>query len=52
MIAVYVKRTTWDTKKLEGYAVAHPEIVTFKKESASVTIRGIAQKEKAGANVA
>lgn len=26
-------RTSWDTKKLEGYAVAHPEVEEFKKVS-------------------
>ncbi len=30
--ASYVEgRTSWDTKALDGYAVAHPEIVQFKK---------------------
>lgn len=39
--AVYTKgRTSWDTKGLDGYAVAHPEIQTFRKEGApSVSIR-------------
>lgn len=33
MTAVYNKgRVTWDSKGLEGYAVAHPEIVAFRKE--------------------
>lgn len=31
MSAVYVKgRTTWDSKRLSGYAAAHPEIEQFK----------------------
>ena len=30
--AVYVKgRESWDTKKLNGYAIAHPEILVLKK---------------------
>lgn len=30
--ASYVEgRTSWDTKALDGYAVAHPEIAQFKK---------------------
>ena len=33
-------RTTWDTKKLEGYAIAHPEIERFKKTgNPTVSIR-------------
>lgn len=41
LMAVWNKaRITWDTTKLDGYAVAHPEILTFRKESEpSVTIR-------------
>lgn len=32
MSAIYVKgKTTWDGKLLEGYAVAHPEILAAKK---------------------
>jgi len=27
------KRASWDTKKLDGYATAHPEIKEFKKET-------------------
>jgi phage-related minor tail protein len=43
LIAVWVKgRVSWDTKGLEGYKVAHPEIATFRKEGdPSVTIRSI-----------
>jgi len=39
--AVYVKgRTTWDSRLLQGYAVAHPEIEAFKKVgNPSVSIR-------------
>jgi len=41
--AVFSKaRTTWDGKKLEGYAVAHPEIEKLKKTgSPSVAIREV-----------
>lgn len=39
--AVYMKgRVSWDTKALDGYASAHPEIAQFRKEGApSVSIR-------------
>ena len=37
--AVYMRRTTWDTKALNGYAVAHPEVEQFRKMSPSVSIR-------------
>jgi phage host-nuclease inhibitor protein Gam len=39
--AVFTKgRVSWDTKALDGYAVAHPEVATFRKEGApSVSIR-------------
>ena len=40
---VYTKgRVSWDTKKLDGYAAAHPEILEFKTEgepSASLRAR-------------
>ena len=41
--AVYTKgRITWDTKALDGYAAAHPEIQPFRKEgSPSVSIRKV-----------
>jgi len=42
MMVVYSKpRATWDTKGLEGYMVAHPEIEQFRKTSAmgSASIR-------------
>jgi len=41
--AVYTKgRISWDTKALEGYAVAYPEILPFRKEGEpSVSIRAI-----------
>ena len=41
LMAVYNKpRVSWDTKGLDGYAVAHPELATFRKEGEpSVTIR-------------
>ena len=39
--AVFAKgRVSWDTKSLEGYAAAHPELLTFRKEGdPSVSIR-------------
>lgn len=39
--AVFSYRTTWDNKKLEGYAAAHPEINAFKKSTSSVAIRKV-----------
>jgi hypothetical protein len=41
LMAVYNKaRVTWDNKGLEGFMVAHPEIVAFRKEGEpTVTIR-------------
>jgi hypothetical protein len=36
------RRASWDTKALEGFAAAHPEILVFKQEKAyppSVSIR-------------
>ena len=41
--AVYAKgRVSWDNKALEGYAVAHPELLAFRSEGApSVSIRGV-----------
>lgn len=41
--AVWTKgRVSWDTKALDGYAAAHPEITPFRKEGEpSVTIRGV-----------
>ena len=43
LMAVWNKaRVSWDTKGLDGYAVAHPEISAFRKEGdPSVTIRKI-----------
>ena len=33
-------RVSWDTKALDGYALAHPEIAQFRKEGApSVSVR-------------
>ena len=39
--AVFMRgRISWDNKGLEGYALAHPEILTFRKEAApSVQLR-------------
>ena len=43
-LAVYSKpRVSWDSKGLEGYAVAHPEILVFRTEgnpSVSLRVRG------------
>lgn len=41
--AVYMKgRISWDTKALEGYAAAHPEIVPFRKQGEpSVSLRAV-----------
>ena len=34
------QRVSWDTKALDGYALAHPEIAQFRKEGApSVSVR-------------
>ncbi len=43
LMAVYNKgRVSWDTKALDGYAAAHPEVAQFKKiGEPSVSIRGI-----------
>ena len=43
LMAVWNKgRISWDTKGLDGYAVAHPEMAAFRKEGdPSVTIRKI-----------
>ena len=39
--AVFAKgRVSWDTKSLDGYATAHPELIAFRKEGdPSVSIR-------------
>lgn len=35
-------RVSWDTRSLDGYAVAHPEMLSFRKEGEpSVTLRRI-----------
>jgi uncharacterized protein YqeY len=41
MMAVFTKgRVSWDTKGLDGYVVAHPEVSQFRKEGdPSVSIR-------------
>lgn len=41
--AVWVKgRTSWDTKALDGYSAAHPEIERFRKVGEpNVTIRTV-----------
>lgn len=47
LIAVYSSgRTTWDSKSLEGYSAAHPEILKFRKTgSPSVAIKPAAAKK-------
>ena len=41
--AVYTKgRVSWDSKALEGFSAAHPEILTFRRVGEpSVSIRGL-----------
>jgi hypothetical protein len=39
LMAVYSLRTSWDTKRLEGYAAAHPEVLGLRKQSVSISIR-------------
>jgi hypothetical protein len=43
LMAVFTKgRVSWDTKSLDGYAAAHPEVAQFKKTGdPSVSIRTI-----------
>lgn len=43
LMAVWVKgRVSWDTKALDGYAAAHPELTTFRKEGEpSVSLRAV-----------
>lgn len=41
--AVFSIRTSWDTKALNGFAAAHPEIEPFRKTSQSVSIRVVKQ---------
>jgi len=43
LMAVYNKgRVSWDTKSLDGYCVAHPEIAEFRKTGdPSISIRSI-----------
>lgn len=43
LTAVYMKgRVSWDTKALDGYSAAHPEIAQFRKEGApSVSLRSV-----------
>jgi len=42
LMAVWNKgRVSWNSKALEGYAVAHPEVAAFRKEGKpSISIRG------------
>lgn len=39
--AIFSRRTKWDGKKLDGFAMAHPEILDAKTESTSVSIRKV-----------
>jgi len=39
--AVYSLRSSWDSKGLKGYAVAHPELGAFLTEKPSVSIRTV-----------
>lgn len=41
--AIFVKgRVTWDTKGVEGYALAHPELLAYRKEGEpSVSFRTV-----------
>jgi len=43
LMAVWNKgRVSWDTKSLDGYAIAHPELTQFRKEGEpSVSIRKV-----------
>lgn len=44
-MAVFSMRSSWDSKGLKGYAVAHPELLSFLSEKASVSIRTVKPKE-------
>lgn len=39
--AVFGRRANWDTKGLEGYAVAHPEVLALRREEPYVSIRNV-----------
>jgi hypothetical protein len=40
-------RVSWDTKSLDGYALAHPELLPYRKEGEpSVSIRPVTKKEE------
>jgi phage host-nuclease inhibitor protein Gam len=41
--AVYVRgRVSWDTRSLDGYAAAHPEVLSFRKEGEpSISLRPV-----------
>ena len=39
IIAVFGKKTSWDTKGLNGYAKAHPSVIKFRKETPYCQIR-------------
>lgn|SRR5574343_200119 len=43
LMAVYAKgRVSWDTKGVEGFALAHPELLAYRKEGEpSVSIRKV-----------
>jgi len=44
--AIYARgRVSWDTKSLDGYAAAHPELLAFRREGEpSVSIRVVKEK--------
>lgn len=37
--AIYTVRTEWDSKRLDGYAVAHPDILQLQSKKVVITIR-------------
>ncbi|HIP96538.1 MAG TPA: hypothetical protein EYH32_04905 [Anaerolineae bacterium] len=37
--AVFQTRTSWDNRALNGYAAAHPEVLRFRRQTKSVSIR-------------
>lgn len=43
---IFSLRTSWDSKGLEGYAIADPNVLKFQKKTPSVSIRTIKKKEE------
>ena len=41
---VFSMRTSWDSKGLEGYAIADPNILKFQKKTPSISIRTVKAK--------